>query len=360
MSERFCGSSSALGVLMAVLYPPGGAPAETKQKPRIEKNQPIQIVSDRLDAYNEKRMVVFSGNAVATQGARTIRADRLTLYYKENRKAAGRSAAEVEGTGDLERVEAKGHVTITEGERVVTGEEAVFEQDIQKITMTGDAVLREGANIVRGDRIVVFLNENRGVVESVENRRVTATIYPGEPRRKKSDDRLFRRISWDLFMGKLTATDLVKIYGGRRVVDRIHLEINPGEVVGLLGPNGAGKTTTFYMIVGLIKPDGGAIFLDGEDLSRCPMYIRARKGLNYLPQEPSIFRKLTVRENILAILETLPITAGREGGASAPAPCGTGSDATCGQQGLFVVRRREEAGGDHAGARHLAEIHPSG
>jgi lipopolysaccharide export system ATP-binding protein len=110
-------------------------------------------------------------------------------------------------------------------------------------------------------------------------------------------------------MGKLTATDLIKVYGGRRVVDRINLEINPGEVVGLLGPNGAGKTTTFYMIVGLIKPDGGAIFLDGEDLSRCPMYVRARKGLNYLPQEPSIFRKLTVRENIMAILETLPITA---------------------------------------------------
>jgi lipopolysaccharide export system ATP-binding protein len=109
-------------------------------------------------------------------------------------------------------------------------------------------------------------------------------------------------------MGKLTARDLVKIYHGRRVVDRIHLEINPGEVVGLLGPNGAGKTTTFYMIVGLIRPDGGTISLDGEDLSRCPMYIRARKGLNYLPQEPSIFRKLTVRENVMAILETLQMT----------------------------------------------------
>ena len=108
-------------------------------------------------------------------------------------------------------------------------------------------------------------------------------------------------------MGKLTATGLVKIYKRRRVVDRIHLEINPGEVVGLLGPNGAGKTTTFYMIVGLIKPDEGAIFLDGEDLSRSPMYMRARKGLNYLPQEPSIFRKLTVRENIMAILETIPM-----------------------------------------------------
>jgi lipopolysaccharide export system ATP-binding protein len=109
-------------------------------------------------------------------------------------------------------------------------------------------------------------------------------------------------------MGKLTAVGLTKIYTGRRVVNQINLEINPGEVVGLLGPNGAGKTTTFYMIVGLITPDGGTISIDGEDLSHCPMYIRARKGLNYLPQEPSIFRKMTVRENIMAILETLSIT----------------------------------------------------
>jgi len=185
MSERFFRIIIFTGLLIAVLYPPGGALGETKQKPRIEKDQPIQIVSDRLDAYNDKRMVVFSGNAVATQGARIIRAERLTLYYREDRKAAGRSTAGVEGTGNLERVEAKGQVTITEGERVVTGEEAVFEQDTQKITMTGSAVLREGANIVRGDRIVVFLDENRGLVESVENRRVTATIYPGESEKKK-------------------------------------------------------------------------------------------------------------------------------------------------------------------------------
>jgi len=106
-------------------------------------------------------------------------------------------------------------------------------------------------------------------------------------------------------MSKLSAKGLTKIYNKRRVVNRIDLSILPGEVVGLLGPNGAGKTTTFYMIVGLIKPDGGEIFLDGEDISLYPMYQRARKGLNYLPQEPSVFRKLTVEENILAILETL-------------------------------------------------------
>ncbi|MBE9546201.1 MAG: LPS export ABC transporter ATP-binding protein [Proteobacteria bacterium] len=108
-------------------------------------------------------------------------------------------------------------------------------------------------------------------------------------------------------MGKLSATGLIKIYSGRRVVNEVNLEVSPGEVVGLLGPNGAGKTTTFYMIVGLIKPDGGSILLNDEDISKYPMYIRARNGINYLPQEPSIFRKLTVEENIMAILETLDI-----------------------------------------------------
>jgi len=108
-------------------------------------------------------------------------------------------------------------------------------------------------------------------------------------------------------MSNLVAKGLTKIYNKRKVVNQIDLAISPGEVVGLLGPNGAGKTTTFYMIVGLIRPDGGEIYLDDEDISKEPMYIRARKGLNYLPQEPSIFRKLTVEENILAILETLDL-----------------------------------------------------
>jgi lipopolysaccharide export system ATP-binding protein len=108
-------------------------------------------------------------------------------------------------------------------------------------------------------------------------------------------------------MSDLSAKGLTKIYSKRKVVNQIDLTISPGEVVGLLGPNGAGKTTTFYMIVGLIKPDAGEIFLNGENITGFPMYLRARKGLNYLPQEPSIFRKLTVEENIMAILETLDL-----------------------------------------------------
>jgi lipopolysaccharide export system ATP-binding protein len=105
----------------------------------------------------------------------------------------------------------------------------------------------------------------------------------------------------------LEAKTLVKTYNGKRVVDRIDLTLNRNEVVGLLGPNGAGKTTTFYMVIGLIRPDGGRVFLDGHEITHDPMYLRARKGVNYLAQEPSIFRKLTVEQNLLAIMESLQI-----------------------------------------------------
>ncbi len=107
----------------------------------------------------------------------------------------------------------------------------------------------------------------------------------------------------------LSASGLTKIYRGRRVVNDVALRVQQGEIVGLLGPNGAGKTTTFYMLVGLIAPQQGRIQLDDRDITDMPMYQRARQGIGYLSQEPSIFRKLTVEQNILAILETLPISA---------------------------------------------------
>ena len=101
---------------------------------------------------------------------------------------------------------------------------------------------------------------------------------------------------------------LTKRYGGRSVVDNVDIRVGQGEVVGLLGPNGAGKTTTFYMLVGLLKPDAGRITLGGDDITGLPLYQRARRGISYLPQEPSVFRKLTVEQNLLAVLETLPLT----------------------------------------------------
>ena len=106
----------------------------------------------------------------------------------------------------------------------------------------------------------------------------------------------------------LKSVDLVKIYGKRRVVNQVSIHIRQGEIVGLLGPNGAGKTTTFYMIVGMIRPNSGRIFLENQDITGKPMYRRARMGISYLPQEASIFRRLTVEENLMAILETLPLS----------------------------------------------------
>jgi lipopolysaccharide export system ATP-binding protein len=108
-------------------------------------------------------------------------------------------------------------------------------------------------------------------------------------------------------MSILRTHALTKSYGGRTVVKGVSIEVASGEIVGLLGPNGAGKTTTFYMTVGLTAPDSGRVELDGEDVTNDPMYVRARKGIGYLPQEPSIFRGLTVEQNILAILETLGV-----------------------------------------------------
>jgi lipopolysaccharide export system ATP-binding protein len=109
-------------------------------------------------------------------------------------------------------------------------------------------------------------------------------------------------------MTVLRTDGLIKSYGGRRVVNGVSLQVNGGEVAGLLGPNGAGKTTTFYMAIGLVKPEGGHIFLDGEDITGYPMHVRAQRGMGYLPQETSVFRRLSVRQNILAILELMPLS----------------------------------------------------
>jgi lipopolysaccharide export system ATP-binding protein len=106
---------------------------------------------------------------------------------------------------------------------------------------------------------------------------------------------------------RLEARNLMKVYKGRKVVRGVSIDIRQGEIVGLLGPNGAGKTTTFYMVVGLTQPDGGSVYFGHEEITTLPMYLRARKGISYLPQEPSIFRKLTVEQNLMAVFETMEL-----------------------------------------------------
>lgn len=172
--------------------PSGPLPPGRGRVPGWKKGGPIQIVSDRLEAFQDERKVVFSGHAVATQSDKVIKANNITLFYhKDSKESTPQKTAEssnVYSSGELERIEAAGNVIITQGQRVVTGDEAVFFQDTQKIVMTGNAVLKEDKNIIRGERVLVYLNENRGVVESSGKKQVTATIYPKEEAKGKTGD----------------------------------------------------------------------------------------------------------------------------------------------------------------------------
>ena len=153
---------------------------------KLSSKEPIEIVADRMDAYNEKKLVIFSGNAVATQGDKEIKSDRLLLYYKkETGKKEKIGAKEIDGTGDLEKIEAKGNVIVTQKEKVATGDEAVYLQDSGQIIMTGNATLRDGKNLIKGDKVIVFVNEDRGTVESDPQKRVKAIIYPQEKSENK-------------------------------------------------------------------------------------------------------------------------------------------------------------------------------
>lgn len=149
-----------------------------------EGGNPIHIVSDRFDVYADKQMAVFSGNVVVTQEDTTINADEFRLYYKKE-DGQKKENKQIMTTGvtqasDIEKIEAKGHVVITQREKMVKGEQAVFLNEEQKIVVTGNPVMKDGDNEIRGDRIIFFTAENRGVVESSSRQRVTATIYPEE------------------------------------------------------------------------------------------------------------------------------------------------------------------------------------
>jgi lipopolysaccharide export system protein LptA len=176
-------------VITTVLFLTGSvlyAKDEIKQINKINDKEPIEITSEKMDAYNEKKLVVFSGNAVARQGNIVLKSDRLMLYYKkETAKKDKIGTKEIEGVGDLEKIEAKGNISVTQGERMATGYEAIYLQDSGQIIMTGNAVLREGKNIIKGDKVIVFINENRGTVQSDPQKRVKAIIYPQEKTENK-------------------------------------------------------------------------------------------------------------------------------------------------------------------------------
>ncbi|MGV8056788.1 MAG: lipopolysaccharide transport periplasmic protein LptA [Smithellaceae bacterium] len=176
-------------LLILLVISPLQAKDNSAKMNKLNSKEPIEIVSDRMDAFNEKKLVIFSGHAVATQGDKEIKSDRLLLYYKkETGKKDKIGAKEIEGTGDLEKIEAKGNVIVTQKKRVATGEEAVYFQDSGQIIMTGNATLRDGKNLIKGDKVIVFVNEDRGVVESDPQKRVKAIIYPEEKNENKKSN----------------------------------------------------------------------------------------------------------------------------------------------------------------------------
>jgi lipopolysaccharide export system protein LptA len=150
----------------------------------VKKNEPIEIVSDRLEAFNEKKLVMFTGNAIAKQGDRVLKSDQLLLYYKkEPGKDDKLGAMQIEGTGDLEKIEAKGNVSVTQGDRIATGDEGVYYHDTGQIILTGNALLKEGKNSIKGCRVIIYVNEKRGraeVCDQEKKERVKAVLYPPE------------------------------------------------------------------------------------------------------------------------------------------------------------------------------------
>jgi lipopolysaccharide export system protein LptA len=156
----------------------------------IKKNEPMEIVSDSLEAFNEKKLIMFTGNAMAKQGDRILKSDQLLLYYKKDPAKKDKvGTMEIEGTGDLDKIEAKGNVSVTQGERIATGDEAVYYHDTGQIILTGNAVLREGKNSIKGCRVIVYLNEKRGRAEVCgldKKERVKAVIYPQEKKTEKN------------------------------------------------------------------------------------------------------------------------------------------------------------------------------
>ena len=151
-------------------------------KNTIRKSEPIEIVSDKMEAFQEKSMIVFYGNAVATKGDIQLKTDRLSIYYKKsNTKTEKVGKQEIQASGDLDRIELKGNVVITQKEVSATGDEAVYYQESARIVMTGNPVLQQGKNVIKGCRVIVYIEENRGKVEQCEaenSGRVTAIIHP--------------------------------------------------------------------------------------------------------------------------------------------------------------------------------------
>lgn len=155
--------------------------------PVMPSGEPIEITSDRMEAFNKEKLVVFSGTATVTKGNAILKADKVLLYYQDNDdKTDKKITAETSKTGDLNKIEAKGNVSLTQDQRVATGDEAIYYRESNKIVLTGNAVLNEGKSSIKGEKVTVLLNENRGIVEGNTQKQIKAIIYPQENKKTQT------------------------------------------------------------------------------------------------------------------------------------------------------------------------------
>ena len=289
----------ALGPAVAGAQPRATPPRGGQTPARgATPGKPVTVDADKMERFGKEGLVVFTGNVVARQDNSVQHADRMEVYLDEK----GNRIVRTVSVGNVR--------IVTRDCRTGTARRAEYLDLEQRVVLSGDARVWQGDNIVTGETITIYLSQDRSVVQAGQNERVKAVFYPrdeaqGEGAAKPRAAAASTDGCGDCRrMDGLVAQGLQKGFRQRTVVDNVSLDIQRGEVVGLLGPNGAGKTTSFYMIVGLLATEGGRIFLEGQEITTLPMYQRCRLGIGYLPQESSVFRKLTVEENLLAILET--------------------------------------------------------
>jgi len=294
---------------------------------RADRDKPVNLEADRVDLDDARKEAVFEGNVTLAQGTLMIKADKLIV----KQDADGFQYGIAYGNPVHFRQKREGFDDFIEG----FSERLEYDGKADKVQLFTNARIQRGRDEVRGDYIsynaiteffqvigggktAATPGNPQGRVRAVIQPKPRAPAQPGaassmelapsdtlRPSRRgrcNADHRRQRSVATS-FMSQLRAERLSKRYKARTVVKDVSLDVSSGEVVGLLGPNGAGKTTCFYMMVGLVSLDGGELFLDRQALTHTPIHRRARLGLSYLPQEASIFRKLTVAENIRAVLE---------------------------------------------------------
>ncbi len=257
----------------------------------------IRALIEHFAPHDRSPVMAMNALFAASDAAGVARFDEVAVLYREDylllERAAGRDAERTAGELSLDQV--RSHLRDTLLPRLVAD---------GVVTLPVGGLDQPGAKVLVLPGVWEHVKDRREQVTS-EVRRRTTEIVRVQPGRVP----VFTPRTQAKLTSRLEAKGLVKTYKKRSVVNNVALHLRQGEIVGLLGPNGAGKTTTFYMIVGLIQPQSGTIVLDGTDITTMPMYKRARNGIGYLSQEPSIFRKLSVEDNILAILETLPLSS---------------------------------------------------